>query len=259
MTTNGQKKNFFFLFDWWKNHLSLFMRQILSLLILSFFETIFLSPSTVMSLSTLKQKFPPVSSVKFKFIFCFCSWSSIFVFFFFTSPSSFELFFSLLTAAESSLEMTFEIFSQFALEILRIDRVLHRIWTRTKGSETEEMVWRREESIVATKSLFFRICGIETWRDCAKRWIRVRRCEFFFVGLDREAAGPLRCGYAPLRLTVCGNYFWRQQFFNSLLSKTFPYLIIWIIFLRILSQNGSTRQCSRRQPRHKRHEFASKS
>lgn len=119
--------------------------------------------------------------------------------YFFHFSFLFRTFFSLLTAAESSLEMTFEIFSQFALEILRIDRVLHRIWTRTKGSETEEMVWRREESIVATKSLFFRICGIETWRDCAKRWIHVGRCEFFLM----DSTGKLRA-LSDAVMRLCG-------------------------------------------------------
>lgn len=61
-------------------YLSLFIKQILSLLIFSFFETIFLSKSTEISLSTLTVKVPPVKSLKFRVIFLFES--SIFIFFF---------------------------------------------------------------------------------------------------------------------------------------------------------------------------------
>lgn len=61
-------------------HLSLFIRHIRSLFILSFFDTIFFNKSTEMSLSTFTVNVPPVTSLKFKVIFLIGS--SIFIFFF---------------------------------------------------------------------------------------------------------------------------------------------------------------------------------
>lgn len=62
-------------------YLSLFIRHIRSLLIFSFFETIFLRNSTVISLFTVTLNSPPVSSLKFRAIF----WGESSIFFQFNS------------------------------------------------------------------------------------------------------------------------------------------------------------------------------
>lgn len=59
-------------------YLSLFIRHIRSLLIFSFFETIFFRNSTVISESTFTVNVPPVSSLKFRAIF----WGESSIFFF---------------------------------------------------------------------------------------------------------------------------------------------------------------------------------